>query len=141
MTNFEKVQEFHEKFEVSMPSDPRWPDAETIKLRIKLIQEEVKEWEVEATKALDAINSGHDLPEIMTGSLVDAAKELADILYVVYGAGEAFGVDMDKVFAAVHEANLTKLGEDGKPVRREDGKVMKGPNYQPANIYKVLFND
>ena len=92
------------------------------KLRIDLIEEELEELK-------DAINK-KDLKET-----VDA---LTDILYVVYGAGHAFGVNLDKCFEEVQNSNMSKLGEDGKPIYNENGKVMKGPNYFKPNLNQFL---
>ena len=73
-----------------------------------------------------------------SGSLVDIADALSDILYVVYGAGHAFGIDLDKCFDEVHRSNMSKLGEDGKPIYRDDGKVLKGKNFQEPNLKEVM---
>lgn len=124
MTNFEKVKEFHTAFEVEMPKEPTWPKTKLKKLRMRLIREETRE-------VRDAIKNK---------DIVNLAKELADLLYVVYGFGESIGIDLDKVFAEVHASNMTKLGEDGKPIRREDGKVLKGPNYRPADIESIIYD-
>jgi predicted HAD superfamily Cof-like phosphohydrolase len=101
---------------------PEIPDAEIVNLRIELISEEVEElWD--ACKDKD---------------IIGIADALTDILYVTYGAGHAFGVDLDKCFAEVQRSNMSKLGEDGKPIYREDGKVMKGPNYSEPDLKKTL---
>jgi len=73
-----------------------------------------------------------------TVNVVNLAKELADLLYVVYGTAAAYGIPIDDVYREVHRSNMSKLGPDGKPIYREDGKVLKGPNYTPADIQKVL---
>ena len=70
--------------------------------------------------------------------MLEIADALTDILYVVYGAGHAFGIDLDECFNEVHRSNMTKLGEDGRPLYREDGKVMKGPNYEDPNLEQFL---
>lgn len=121
-TNFRKVKEFCKVFGHTVNERPQWPDVDTVRLRISLIREE----SIETIKAL----SEEDIPEI--------AKELADLLYVTYGTAVAFGIDLDKVFNEVHKSNMSKVGEDGKPIFRADGKVLKGPNYKPANIERVL---
>lgn len=99
--------------------NPEVPDLETVVLRKMLIEEEVREF-------------------IEAEDLANMAKELADILYVVYGTAHAYGIDLDEVFKAVHYSNLSKLGLDGKPIYNEHGKVMKGPNYHEPPIHKVL---
>jgi predicted HAD superfamily Cof-like phosphohydrolase len=91
-------------------------------LRYDLMAEEL----AEVDQAMADVLHVEDLP--------DLAKELADLLYVVYGTAVTFGIDIDKVFAEVHSSNMSKLGVDGKPIYREDGKVLKGPNYAPPNL-------
>ena len=121
MTNFEKVKEFHLAFDLPVMDTPRVPDWELYSLRLKLINEEYEEvaWELENRAAI---------------YLDKVAKELADLLYVTYGTAAAFGIDIDKAFQVVHESNMSKLGEDGKPIYREDGKVLKGPNYKAPDM-------
>lgn len=122
MTNFEKVKEFHDKFDVVKQNSPSFPDIGTIDLRTGLIEEELKElYEAIAEK-----------------NIVEVADALTDLLYVVYGMGDVFGINLDKTFAEVHRSNMSKLGEDGRPVRRADGKVLKGPNYSPPDLTKIL---
>ena len=97
-------------------------DARTNKLRIDLIKEEL-----------------HELTEAMQDeNLLEVADALTDILYVTYGAGHAFGIDLDKCFEEVQNSNMSKLGEDGKPIYNEAGKVMKGPNYFKPDLSKYL---
>ena len=105
---------------------PDWPSAETMELRVDLIEEEVGELN-------EAIFDA-------SGDLVEVADALADILYVVYGAGHAFGIDLDKCFDEVHRSNMSKLGEDGKPIYREDGKVLKGESFSEPNLKEVLYD-
>ena len=97
---------------------PRTPDPSVAKLRLELIREEVAE--------LQAAVDGMDMLAIADG--------LTDILYVVYGAGHAFGIDLDECFHEVHSSNMTKLGPGGRPLYRKDGKVMKGPHYREPNL-------
>lgn len=118
MTNYEKVKQFMEAFGQEVPARATFPDEETMQLRLKLIAEEVAEF-AESVQEQDIVN---------------ASKELADILYVVYGAGLAMGINLDQVFHDVHNSNMSKLGADGKPVYREDGKVIKGPNYTKPDL-------
>jgi len=124
-SNFEKVTEFMNVFGQEVKTFPEFPSEEIQKLRIDLIEEELGELK-------DAIAAGN---------VVEVADALTDILYVVYGAGCAFGIDLDACFAEVHASNMSKLGEDGQPIRREDGKVMKGPNYFKPDLFAVLFQN
>jgi predicted HAD superfamily Cof-like phosphohydrolase len=125
MTNFEMVGEFMETFGQEVKTKPEMPDESTVALRCDLIEEEFKE-------LLEAIYHG-DEPD-----MVGIADALTDILYVTYGAGHAFGIDLDKCFAEVQASNMSKLGEDGKPIYREDGKVLKGKNYFQPDLTSVL---
>jgi len=127
MTNFEKVKDFMKIMGQEVKDEPTWLDEETTELRENLIREEVDEFE-------EAVSlHGFTLP--------DVAKELADILYVTYGAAAAYGIDLDKVFNAVHESNLTKLDGHGRPVYNDAGKVVKGPRYKKPDIEKVLYDE
>lgn len=121
MTNYEKVKQFMVAFGQDCPDRASFPDEATMQLRLKLIAEEVSEF----------------AESVQEEDLVNAAKELADILYVVYGAGIAMGINLDQVFHDVHNSNMSKLGADGKPVYREDGKVVKGPNYYKPDLQWV----
>ena len=122
MTNANKVKLFMESFGQQVKSKPEFPSDDILKLRTDLIDEEVKElWD-----ACDARD------------LVEIADALTDILYVTYGAAHSFGVPIDECFKEVQRSNMSKLGEDGKPIYREDGKVMKGPNYSVPNLKNVL---
>jgi len=122
MTNFEKVGLFMKTFGQEIKTNASLSSDKINKLRIELIEEELEELK-------DAINK-KDLKET-----VDA---LTDILYVVYGAGHAFGVNLDKCFEEVQNSNMSKLGEDGKPIYNKNGKVMKGPNYFKPNLNQFL---
>jgi len=123
------LKEWNEKFEVSpfieLPDE--WARREFLKLRLRLIEEEFREVQDEL---LDAING--------QGDMLRLAKELADLKYVVYGTEVLLDIPSDAVFREVHRSNMSKLGTDGKPVRREDGKVLKGPNYSPADLTRVF---
>ena len=125
MTNFEKVREFMEAFGQESITTPSWPDDKTIGLRYELIREELEEFS-------DAINN-------YEGTLIDVADALSDLLYVVYGAGHAFGIDLDKCFEEVHCSNMSKLGEDGNPIYRKDGKILKGTNFREPDLKGVLY--
>ena len=122
MSNFFKVKEFMQKFKQEVKSKPSFPDDNIIKLRINLIKEELLELE-------EALNEKN---------IEETADALTDILYVTYGAGHAFGIDLDKCFDEVQNSNMSKLGEDGKPIYNEAGKVMKGPNYFKPDLSKFL---
>ena len=122
MTNFKSVGKFMETFGQEVKKKPEIPDAKTVELRIELISEELEElWDACKDKAI-----------------VSIADALTDILYVTYGAGHAFGIDLDKCFAEVQRSNMSKLGKNGKPIYREDGKVMKGPNYSEPDLKNTL---
>ncbi len=120
MTNFKKVGAFMKTFGQEVKVDPSFSTDKINKLRLSLIKEEVQELS-EAIQKKD---------------LLEVADALTDILYVTYGAGHAFGIDLDKCFDEVQASNMSKLGEDGKPIYNEDGKVMKGPNYFRPDLKK-----
>ena len=122
MTNFEKVGLFMKTFEQEVKVKASFSSDKINKLRVDLIEEELRELK-------EAINK-KDLQET-----IDA---LTDILYVTYGAGHAFGVNLDKCFEEVQNSNMSKLGDDGKPIFNENGKVMKGPNYFKPNLNQFL---
>ena len=122
MTNFEKVKEFMTTFGQEVKAKAEFPNEKIVELRKKLIDEEFNELK-------DAINEN---------DIVEVADALTDILVVTYGAGVAFGINLDKCFEEVHRSNMSKLSEDGKPIYNELGKVMKGPNYFKPNIKKII---
>ena len=122
MSNFNKVKVFMETFGQEVKSKASFPDQKIQSLRYDLIKEELDELKV----ALDQKN------------LKEVADALTDILYVTYGAGHAFGIDLDKCFAEVQNSNMSKLDENGKPIYNENGKVMKGPNYFEPNLQKFI---
>ena len=126
-TNANKVKEFMEAFGQEVKDKPEWPDEDTVNLRVDLIEEEYDELK-------QAVYS-HD------GSMTDVADALSDILYVVYGMAHSFGIDIDECFREVHVSNMSKLDENGKPIYREDGKVVKGPNYKPPNLDQYTKGD
>ena len=122
MSNFEDVRKFMETFGQIVRTKPKFPDEKTMRLRFDLIKEELDELE-EAMKSKD---------------LKEVADALTDILYVTYGAGCAYGIDLDKCFKEVQRSNMSKLGVDGKPIYNEKGKVMKGPNYTKPDLSKFI---
>lgn len=121
-TNFELVGDFMESFGQDVKDEPKFPDSDTMKLRYELIREELEEFQT----ALD------------NRDLVETADALTDLLYVVYGAGHAFGIDLDACFSEVHRSNMSKLDSNGRPIYREDGKVLKGPNYFEPDLKSIL---
>ena len=122
MTNFNKVGVFMKTFGQEIKNKPSFSTDKINQLRISLIQEELDE-----------------LKEAMTNNdLLEVADALTDLLYVTYGAGHAFGIDLDKCFNEVQNSNMSKLGEDGKPIYNEFGKVMKGPNYFKPDLSKFV---
>ena len=127
MTNFEKIKEFHTAFNAPMYETPAVPSFDRVLLRYRLVAEEYKEFKDELDPYIKS--GGHD--EI---NLQNLAKEMADVLVVVYGTAIEFGIDLDRVFDDVHKSNMSKLGDDGKPVYREDGKILKSHNYRPPNL-------
>ena len=122
MTNFEKVKIFMETFEQEVKSKSSLSSDKINSLRLSLIQEE-----------LDELNKA-----IKDKDIVEVADALTDILYVTYGAGHAFGIDLDQCFNEVQNSNMSKLGDDGKPIYNENGKVMKGPNYFKPDLSKYI---
>jgi len=125
ITNSDKVAQFMKGFGQELPDTPGFPDHETVKLRLDLIEEEYHEL-VEAT---------------LTSDLTGVADALGDLLYVVYGAGHAFGINLGLIFNEIHLSNMSKLGEDGKPIYREDGKVMKGENYFEPDLERFTRSE
>ena len=122
MTNFNKVGVFMKTFGQEIKNKPSFSTKRINQLRISLIQEELDELKDAMAKK----------------NLLEVADALTDLLYVTYGAGHAFGIDLDKCFNEVQNSNMSKLGEDGKPIYNELGKVMKGPNYFKPNLRKFL---
>ena len=122
MSNFNKVKTFMETFGQEVKTKPSFSTDKINILRYDLIKEELEE-----------------LKEAMENKdLLEVADALTDILYVTYGAGHAFGIDLDKCFAEVQNSNMSKLGEDGKPIYNESGKVMKGPKYFTPDLTKFV---
>ena len=122
MSNFNDVKTFMHTYGQEVKTKPSFPNDKITKLRYDLLKEE-----------LDELNIA-----IKTKDIVEVADALTDILYVCYGAGHAFGIDLDKCFAEVQRSNMSKLDNDGKPIFNESGKVMKGPNYSKPNLKQFL---
>ena len=122
MTNFEKVGLFMRTFGQEVKKNSELSNEKINALRLSLIKEELGE----LSKA------------IQENDILEVADALTDILYVTYGAGHAFGINLDKCFEEVQKSNMSKLGKDGKPIYNEQGKVMKGPNYFKPNLSKLL---
>ena len=122
MTNFEKVGTFMKTFGQEVKKNPSLSSNKINKLRIDLIEEELSELK-------EAMNNN---------DLLEVADALTDILYVTYGAGHAFGINLDECFEEVQSSNMSKLNNDGKPIYDQNGKVMKGPNYFKPNFVKLI---
>ena len=122
MTNFEKVGLFMKTFGQEVKTKPSLSNDKINQLRISLINEELEEFKM----------------AIKNNDLKEAVDALTDILYVTYGAGCAYGIDLDKCFKEVQRANMSKLGNDGKTIYNENGKVMKGPNYLAPNLKQFV---
>ena len=122
MSNFEDVKKFMDTFGQIVETKPQFPNDKTMQLRFDLIKEELNELE----------------HAMKTKNLKEIADALTDILYVTYGAGYAYGINLDKCFKEVQRANMSKLGKDGKPIYNEKGKVMKGPNYFEPNLKQFV---
>ena len=122
MSNFKKVKTFMETFGQEVKTKPSFSTDKINSLRYDLINEELDEFKV----------------AMENNDLLEVADALTDILYVTYGAGHAFGIDLDKCFDEVQNSNMSKLGEDGKPIYNESGKVMKGPKYFKPNLSKFV---
>ena len=122
MTNFESVKKFMETFGQEIKEKACFPNDKIVSLRYDLIKEELEELK----EAIDKKN------------IKEVADALTDILYVTYGAGHAFGINLDKCFNEVQNSNMSKLGSDGKPIFNKNGKVMKGPNYFKPDLGKIV---
>ena len=122
MSNFESVRKFMQTFGQIVKDKAEFPNEKVVNLRYDLIKEELDELK-------EAINQKN---------MIEVADALTDILYVTYGAGHAFGINLDKCFDEVQKSNMSKLGENGKPIFNESGKVMKGPKYFKPNLNKFL---
>ena len=122
MSNFEDVKKFMQTFGQMVRTKPQFPDEKTMRLRYDLIKEELNELEL----------------AMKSKNLMEIADALTDILYVTYGAGYAYGINLDKCFKEVQRANMSKLGNDGKPIYNDKGKVMKGPNYLAPNLKQFV---
>ena len=123
-TNFDKVEDFMRSFGQNVAEKPTMLDEKTLQLRLELIEEELRELYLGVERK----------------NMIEIADALTDLLYVVYGMGAAMGIELDYCFDEVHRSNMSKLGEDGKPIYREDGKVLKGPNYKPPNLYDTVYH-
>ena len=122
MSNFDDVKTFMQTFGQEVKIKAEFPEEKIVKLRFNLIKEELNELQ----------------NAIKTKDLKEIADALTDILYVTYGAGHAYGIDLDKCFKEVQKSNMSKLGEDGKPIYNEKGKVMKGSKYFEPNLRQFI---
>ena len=125
MSNFNKVKAFMNTYGQDVKEKASFPEDSIVQLRVDLIEEELNELK-EAIKNND---------------IVEVADALTDILYVTYGAGHSFGVNLDKCFDEVQRSNMSKLGKDGNPIYNDSGKVMKGPNYSAPDLKKIIVSD
>ncbi|MDL2342904.1 hypothetical protein QOL99_01945 [Deinococcus sp. MIMF12] len=130
-TNAQRVTQLHRAFGFTVPEQPTVPRPDLLKLRRTFVREETAELEAEFTALLTRLQGGEAVP---AGDLTPLAHELADLLYVTYGAFTVLGIDADAVFAEVHRANMAKLGGP----RREDGKLLKPEGWQPADVRGVI---
>ena len=142
MINFEKVKEFHFAFGHPVERIPSLPSDREIELRLNLILEELLElgesfggWTLNNSQWIKP-----ELSDVDSKTLVGVADALADLEYVIHGTALVCGLPSQAVFDEVHRSNMSKLFEDGKPRYREDGKVLKGPNYSAPNIYKIIYH-
>ena len=124
MSNFDKVKTFMETFGQEVKKNPSFSSDNINSLRYDLIKEELEELKI----------------AIENKDLLEVADALTDILYVTYGAGHAFGIDLDKCFIEVQQSNMSKLDNNDKPIYNESGKIMKGPNYFKPNLIKFIKN-
>ena len=122
MTNFQKVKTFMQTFGQEVKLKPSFSTEKINDLRYNLVKEELEELK----------------QAIVNKDLLEVADALTDILYVTYGAGHAFGIDLDSCFEEVQNSNMSKLGDDGKPIYNDSGKVMKGPNYYKPDLSKFV---
>ena len=122
MTNFEKVKKFMQTFGQEVKTNAGFPGDKKVDLRINLINEEFQEFKEAVEKK----------------NIKEVADALTDILYVTYGAGHAFGIDLDKCFNEVQNSNMSKLDDNGKPIYSDAGKVMKGPNYFKPDLSRFI---
>ena len=131
-TNYELVREFHESFGAELDQPITY---DGIALRSSLMKEEMEEVKKELTECtMDLSEFGYATDSVRTNLL----KELCDLLYVIYGTAATFGMDIDGAFKEVHRSNMSKLGEDGKPIKRADGKILKGDGYTVADVREFI---
>lgn len=121
-SNYNKVKEFHETYGAYISEESKLPDPSIRELRKSLLQEEFDEY-IKAEEEND---------------LVEIADALGDMMYIIYGTAISYGIPLDDIFNEIHSSNMSKLGEDGKPIRREDGKILKGPHFFQPDIAKFL---
>ena len=122
MSNFDDVKSFMKNYGQEVKTKASFPSEKIVQLRYDLIKEELDELSI----------------AIKEKNIIEVADALTDLLYVVYGAGHAFGIDLDKCFTEVQRSNMSKLDTDGKPIYNENGKVMKGPNYSKPNLKQFI---
>lgn len=121
-TNFERVQEFQEVYQLNIGETPHLPPQSERELRVKLLQEEFDEY----------------LQGEANNDIVEIADALGDILYIAYGTAVSYGIPLDEIFAEIHASNMSKLDAKGRPIYRDDGKVLKGESYFPPKIKEII---
>ena len=122
---------------MEQPVSQGWEDLEGIKLGLKLIEEETEEFREAVENLFENTECGEG-EDVLNDNREDLAKELTDILYVCYWTAAKIGIDVNEAFRRVHASNMSKLGPDGKPVKREDGKVLKGPGYHAHDLSDIV---
>jgi predicted HAD superfamily Cof-like phosphohydrolase len=122
MSPQDMVKEFHSTYGQAIGDRPHWPDHKLLRMRLDLITEECSEL----------------MEAVADMNMVEVADALADLIYVTYGMAITMGIDLDHILEEVHRSNMSKLGEDGQPIRRDDGKILKGPDFFPPDISKAL---
>ena len=145
-TNFQKVGEFMKAYEQDVHTTARFPMEKIRQLRFDLIEEELDELaeamynqeDLEETNDNGELSSESEFINDSQENLIEIADALTDLLYVVYGAGHAYGINLDACFDEVQRSNMSKLDENGKAIKREDGKILKGPNYSPPNLRGIV---
>lgn len=131
LTNYEKVRAFHNTFGLDLDAPVT---KKLMELRDRLLEEEITEYDAEVCTR-DFYDQVVEYKHSITPNMI---KEMADMLYIIYGTAATFGIDIDTAFNRVHESNMSKLGDDGKPIYREDGKALKGPNYKPPTMEDLV---
>lgn len=139
MTPNNLVKEFHEVMGLPVREKPELPSDEERMLRVNLMEEEHDEY-MDAEGYTFLSSEGY-IPILEGNDIEEIALELADIVYIVYGTALTYGIPLDEVIQEKHRSNMSKLDDDGKPILREDGKILKGPNFSPPDIGGILYDN